>query len=118
MNDDNETRLRSAFGRLRSEDEAGAPDFQAMVSRGRSAAPPVPHWRRRGMLVLAAAAAAAAVGVIVLGRMERTARDPYPMDLTATRWRGPTEFLLAISMDPALSTVPRIGTPDLPWRTP
>jgi hypothetical protein len=117
MNDDDETRLRSLFTRLRSEDEAGAPDFESLMARSRSVALPSVA-RRRPMLMVLAAAAAALLGVIVIGRMDQHDRAPYSVDLGTTRWRGPTEFLLAVSMDPALSTVPRIGTPDLPWRIP
>jgi hypothetical protein len=114
MKDHNEERLRSAFGRLRGEDEVGAPSFQALISGGRST-PPVAGWRRRSVLVLAAAAA---IGVIAFGLMHRKDREPYRIDLATTHWRGPTDFLLAVSVDPALSTVPRIGATDLRWRTP
>ncbi|MGH7701663.1 MAG: hypothetical protein ACREMO_01090 [Gemmatimonadales bacterium] len=115
MKDDNEERLRSAFGRLREEHEAGAPNFQALISGGRSSTPPAAAWRRRSILVLAAAAA---IGVIAIGLMHRKDREPYRIGLATTHWRGPTDFLLAVSVDPVLSTVPRLGATDLPWRTP
>lgn len=115
MNDHGEDRLRSAFGRLRREDEAGAPTFQSLTSGGRRITPAPAPWRRRTLLVLAAAAA---IGAIAIVRMPRKDREPSRMDLTRTDWRGPTHFLLAVSLDPALSTVPRMGATDFPWRTP
>jgi hypothetical protein len=115
MNDDSETQFRSAFGRLREEDEAGAPNFQALISEGRRHTPPVVWHRRRSILVLAAAAA---IGVIAIGLKHWKDPEAYRIDLATTRWRGPTDFLLAVPVDPALSTVPRIGATDLPWRIP
>ena len=113
--EDEETRLRSAFGRLREEDEAGTPRFTSLIAGARSIASPVPIWRRRSALVLAAAVV---ILVIAIGLMDRKDAAPYPIDLGSTHWRGPTDFLLTVTMDPALTTVPRIGVTDFPWRTP
>jgi len=115
MTDENEERLRSAFGRLREEDEAKVPRFQSLIAGARSNAPSVAIWRRPSVLVLAAAAV---ILVIAIGLMDRKHPAPYPIDLASTQWRGPTDFLLTVTMDPGLTTVPRFGVTDFPWRTP
>ncbi len=115
MKDETEDRLRSAFERMREEDQGSAPNFQVLLSRVRTRMPVVGVGRRRSLLVLAAAAA---IGAIAIGLTQLRTRAPYPIDLAATGWRGPTDFLLTVAVDPALSTVPRLGATALPWRIP
>jgi hypothetical protein len=98
--------LRARFRALAAEDQALAPSFEDSVA---SAA-----LRRRfptGRLAMAAAALLAIMGAagyqwIVAHRQP----IPYPVDLAAVTWEGPTDFLLATPGAALLRELPTIGT--------
>ncbi|HEU5262879.1 MAG TPA: hypothetical protein VFU41_15775 [Gemmatimonadales bacterium] len=116
MNDCGEQELRERFERLRREDAAGGPSFRAtLAGAGRRRA-------RRGPSVHRVAAAAIAVATVVVAAvildLRLGPRDPR-VDLAATRWRGPTDFLLRLPGADYLRTVPRLDAGAFTdWRNP
>ena len=104
MNDDDGT-LRELFAQLKEEDRARTPSFRPPAMR------PVP--RRRSMVRVALAAASVVVA-IVLARPDQTPRIAARqlVDLRASAWRSPTDFLLITPGSELLRSVPSVGSPD------
>ncbi|MFQ6046620.1 MAG: hypothetical protein ACE5PT_09760 [Gemmatimonadales bacterium] len=98
----NDADLRGRFQALRQEDTARAAPFTAPRPR---------PSRAGGVRVWAAAAAAAAVLAAVLWALDRGGGgDRLAIDLSATAWQAPTDFLLETPGRDLLRTVPRVGT--------
>ncbi len=116
MNRDHDSDLRDRFAQLRRDDEAGAPAFRATLDRGAARARRRPAGPRPATVALGAAAVLAAIALG--GLLFRPSRAPVELDLAATKWRGPTDFLLQLPGDDALRTVPRLGESAFEWRTP
>lgn len=115
MSEEQEHELRERFARLRHEEGGAAPEFGALLRR------PVnqPPRRATGPRLTRLLLAAAVLAIIAIGLSRIRRPDPaYAIDLSSTRWRGPTDFLLVFPDDESLRTVPRLGELDLNWRTP
>jgi hypothetical protein len=99
---DHDDRLRHAFQALAGEDQAAAPRFGVpqRPARGRW---PVTRVASAAVAVLAVAGAT--------GAILRAVQDdpPFPIDLAAVTWRGPTDFLLNTPGASLLRELPRIG---------
>jgi hypothetical protein len=98
--------LRARFQALAAEDQALVPSFEDSVG---SAA------RRRpfpmGRLAIAATALLAVVGAAGYRWIAAERRPlPFPIDLAAVTWEGPTDFLLATPGAAFLRELPAIGT--------
>ncbi|MGH7568419.1 MAG: hypothetical protein ACREL9_05535 [Gemmatimonadales bacterium] len=115
MNEARERELRDRFERLRREEADRVPAFRAVLAaaeRRRAGRPPARFRLALGVIALAAGVVAVVVGV-------RLFRAPAtPVDLAATRWRGPTDFLLRLPGHELLGTVPRLSTMYTDWRNP
>lgn len=108
MTDDGDRDLRERFTGLRAGDGARLRSFRATVATGRAR---TPKPRRR--LVVAAAGAAVVLTVAVAvwtARPEPPEPFAITLDLSATRWHAPSDFLLETPWRDLLREVPRIGT--------
>ena len=102
---DDDRELRQHFAQLKEEDRARVPAFRAPAVRA------VPRWRP---VVRVALAAAIVIIAIVLARPDQTPRimaGPI-VDLGATAWHSPTDFLLTTPGSKFLRSVPAVGSPD------
>lgn len=110
--DDRERDLMARFARLREEDCASAPSFEALRRRPRRAAPVL---RVRTLVASAAVIAVAAFGAnraLHHGGAERgapAAGVPSPSGLKLERWSAPTDFLLDVPGGEVFRTLPAIG---------
>lgn len=111
MNRDDEADLRRRFAALRREDAAVTPSYATTTARMRRS-------RARVPLTLALRVAAVLALVVVGALLLRPDRRGVELDLAATRWRGPTDFLLALPGDRALQAMPRLGEVPTDWRIP
>ena len=116
MNKSGERELRERFERLRREDEASGPSFPAALAGAQR------RRARRGPTVRRVAVAAIALAGVVVAAVildfRLGPRDPR-VDLAATRWRGPTDFLLRLPGADYLRTVPRLNASAVTtWRNP
>jgi hypothetical protein len=102
MSDDNR-RLRELFARLKQEDRARTPSFRAPERRVVTR----PRWVPR-----LAIAAAIVLVALVLARSDEPSPDRAVVDLGATTWRSPTDFLLATPGADLMRTVPALGSSD------
>lgn len=101
---ENDRKLRELFAQLKEADRARTPSFRAPATR---AAP------RRRPMVRVALAAAIVVVALVLARPDQTPRTTARLvDLGATGWRSPTDFLLNTPGSELLRSVPAVGSPD------
>jgi len=98
MNDDG---LRALFAAARRRDAARAPGFADTL-----AVPRRRPSRARVPLALAAAAVAVVVAAVWLLRPA----PEFPIDLAATRWEAPTDFLLRTPGAELLRSVPDVGS--------
>jgi hypothetical protein len=107
--DDDPLRLR--FHALAGEDDVTAPPFRvpARATRGR--------WPATRLAYAAAAVLAVAGGAGYAWRALRPG-PPYPIDLSAVTWNGPTDFLLDTPGASLLRELPRIGTAGAPGPEP
>lgn len=102
--------IRARFARMAQEDAAAAPalpDFDSLRVRRPA------RWRAPMRWAAGAAgvsALAAAATLIVL----RQPPVPYPIDLSATAWTAPTDFLLNTPGSALLRHVPSIGVATAP----
>lgn len=103
----NDADFVSRFAALRDEDAGGAYPFRLPPRRPTPAQAPL-RWATAGSL---AAAALAMLWIADLRNDARSAR--LAAYLTATAWRGPTDFLLQTPGWELLSAVPAIGMPDV-----
>lgn len=107
--DRDEREIRELFQDLWRADEGRAPVFadqwEVALRRLRH---PRRLWRpSRG-------AAAAALVVVVLGGFLISFRETMQrpsLEMSISRWRSPTEFLLISPADSLLKTIPRVGQP-------
>jgi len=116
MNESGERELRERFERMRREDLAGGPSLRATLAGAQR------RHARRGPPVRRVAAGAIAVATVVVAAVILDfwlgPRDPR-IDLAATRWRGPTDFLLRLPGADYLRTVPRLDASAVTdWRNP
>lgn len=116
MSESGERELYERFERLRREDAAGGPSFRATLAEAQR------RRARRGFSVLRVAAAAVGVATVVAAAVVVHLRlgpsDPR-VDLAATRWRGPTDYLLRLPGADYLRTVPRLDASSVTdWRNP
>jgi hypothetical protein len=111
MNPEEETELRRRFAALRREDAAATPSYATTTARMR-------RRRSRPGLTLALRVAAVCALVVVGVLLLRPGRPGVQVDLAATRYRGPTDFLLALPGDRALQAMPRLGEVPTDWRIP
>ena len=108
---DTERGLRELFDRLREEDRARTPSFDATVAALAQRRRLRPRWALR------MAAAAAAVAVITLAyeqrqatvRRDRARAEARRSVLPAPGWTAPTDFLLNTPGSRLLRTVPSFG---------
>ena len=116
MNESGERELRERFERLRREDVVGGPSFRATLAGAQR------RRARRGPSVRRVAAAAIGVATVVAAAVVVHIRlgpaDPR-VDPAATRWLGPTDFLLRLPGADYLRTVPRLDASSVTdWRIP
>jgi hypothetical protein len=95
--------LRELFARLKHEEGARIPAFRTPERRVRDRSVWVPRL---------AIAAVVALIAIVLARPDRPSPNMAGVDLGATAWRSPTDFLLATPGSDLMRTVPALGSPD------
>jgi hypothetical protein len=111
MNDESQDQdLRSRFQAVRREDQQCSPPFaELVVAADRRGAP-----RRRRLWAIPvglATAAGAVFGLWLLGeRGVPTQAAPLAIDLSATRWTAPTDFLLELPGNVLLRTTPVFET--------
>ena len=105
----NDQHMRDRFAQVSREDRARTPAFRPLVPRLR------PTRRSRHVL---AAVAAVALGAVVVrwATADRLHVPPMigPIDMSATMWTSPTDFLLQTPGRAMLNTVPAVTLPDLP----
>jgi hypothetical protein len=103
MMDHDDDALRRRFQALADEDEIAARLFRLpeRATRGR--------WPAT-RLALAAVAVLAVAGAAGYAWRAFRAEPPYPIDLGAVTWNGPTDFLLDTPGASLLRELPRIGT--------
>lgn len=105
MTAEHDERLREAFHVLRRDTAASAPEFRDTLAR-------IGRWRerigrvRRRAAIVALAAAAAGLVVIAVVRPFGEGNRSAVVDLTATRWEAPTDFLLRTPGAELLRTMP------------
>ena len=101
--------IRERFAQVLREDRAQSPEFRPLVPRLRS----TPRSRH-----LLAAVAAVTLGAVVVrwATADRLHVPPMigPIDMSATMWTSPTDFLLQTPGRAMLNTVPALTLPDLP----
>ena len=105
MIDHDDDVLRRRFHALADEDQMATRPFRLpeRATRGRW---PATRWALAAVAVLTVAGAAG-----YAWRAFR-AEPPYPIDLGAVTWNGPTDFLLDTPGTSLLRDLPRIGTTD------
>jgi hypothetical protein len=112
MGIDDDGDLPELFARLREEDRARAPSFQATIAAGARRRRLPPKW------VVRAVAAAAAVVVITFAyeyrqtaaRRERARAELRHRVIARSGWATPTDFLLNTPGTPLLRTLPSFGS--------
>lgn len=98
--------LRARFQALAAEDQASAPSYQDSArSPGRRRRFPVRRLAVAAAVLLAIVGAAGYQWIVA-----RRRPTPYPIDLAALTWEGPTDFLLATPGAAFLRELPAIGT--------
>ena len=104
MSDDDRD-LRDRFARLKAEERTDASPFRVPVPRARAR----PTWVPR-----LAVAAGVVLIALVLARPDRPPRtlSLQIVDLRATTWRSPTDFLLTTPGSELMRTVPALTSPD------
>ena len=101
---DDDRELRELFAQLKEQERARTPSFRAPAMRA------TPRFRP---MVRVALAAAIVVIAVVLARPDETPRTTAQLvDLDATSWRSPTDFLLNTPGSELLRSVPAVGLPD------
>ncbi|MBI3982873.1 MAG: hypothetical protein HY337_08170 [Gemmatimonadetes bacterium] len=103
----NDDELRARFAALRQEDSRLLPQFRG-AQQALAATPRLSRW------VPAAALASAAVAVLWLAGRDRDTSDRRGLDLAATVWRAPTDFLLETPGRDLLRQVPDVGHVSVP----
>lgn len=105
----NDQHIRDRFAQVSREDRAQTPAFRPLAPQFR------PTLRSRRLL---AAVAAVALGAVVVrwATADRLHVPPMigPIDMSATTWTSPTDFLLHTPGRAMLNTVPAVTLPDLP----
>jgi hypothetical protein len=114
MIEDHDRDLRERFVALRRHVATDAPPFQATVATARARGSA--RWGRRGLWLAAAALAASVALALLLVRRGRP-DGHVGIDLTAVRWRAPTDFLLTLPGSELLRSVPRLGRLTIERRT-
>ena len=105
----NDQHIRERFAQVSREDQAKVPSFRPPVpQRG-------PTLRTRHVFATVAAFAVGAV-VVQWATADRLQVPPTigPIDMSATMWTSPTDFLLQTPGRAMLNTVPTVTLPDLP----
>jgi ferric-dicitrate binding protein FerR (iron transport regulator) len=102
MTDDAERALHERFRALRNHAEAGAPEFRDTLDRLAQRRPRTVRRRRTLGAITVVAAAALVLFVVVRTGGKR----PGFVDLAATSWEGPTDFLLRTPGAELLRTIP------------
>lgn len=110
MTDERDREIGDMFARLKAEERREAPSFREVRARARRRSTP------RGTRVPVLAAIAAAVAVFVIGALVRqgpTRPDValLDVDLGATTWSSPTDFLLSTPGSDLMRMVPAVGAP-------
>ena len=110
-NSDDDRELQQRFARLRSEDQANMPSFDAMLA---SETLRTPKRRRAVSLRLASAMlvmlVAVVVTVVIQSRLALQRRELWSLrlDPDSVRWEGPTHFLLDTPGRSMLRTMPML----------
>src|SRR5262245_4095205 len=112
MSPDHDSHLREQFAQLRREDSVGASELQRVLDHRVTSGRAPRAWQWRSFALAGALVAALVSGAIVA----RSSRPRPEVDLSATSWRGPTDFLLWLPGEQPLRTVPRLGERTLTWR--
>ena len=99
--------IRELFRDLRQEDERLAPSFARHWNPARSKAHASRRPGRPLRAIAAAAAALTALGVSAI--IFRQPAIPPAADISTSRWRSPTDFLLQLPGESLLKAVPRLG---------
>ncbi len=99
-----ERHLRSLFRELRREVDASVSAFEVRATQ------PVRTGHRR--LVMVTATAAVVMAAVMVARVVRDDHNPeFGLDLAATTWVAPTDFLLDTPGSDLLRSLPEIGMP-------
>lgn len=121
MNQPDDLDLRSRFEAQRREDAAAARGFASTAARARRR----PSGRGVHALFTTAAAVAVTVAIVIAIAVRALGPDGQPrIDLAATRWTGPTDFLLEVPGAALLRSTPSLdpagagAISDFQWRTP
>ncbi len=107
--DDSDAALRARFRTLAVAEAEAAPPFTPPPP---APPPQVATWRAalRPRLAVGAAAVVLALAALGYARWAWRARPvPFPIDLAAVTWTGPTDFLLETPGAALLRDVPTIG---------
>jgi hypothetical protein len=110
MTDERDREIGAMFARLKAEERRDAPSFQEV--RARATRRHAARWTRVPVL----ATIAAAVALLVIGtlvRQDRTRPDVafLDVDLRASTWSSPTDFLLTTPGSDLMRMVPAVGAP-------
>ena len=98
--------LADRFARLRRDERTAAPAFADVTTRR------VPERIRRGPLAIGlAAAVVAAIAIGLVASRDGTGGAPLVIDLRATSWTAPTDFLLDTPGNWMLRDLPKIAAP-------
>ena len=110
MTDERDREIREMFARLKAEERRDVPSFQEVRARATRRHQP----RSTRLTVLATVAAA--IAFFVIGTLVR--QDPPHADvallvvnLGATTWSAPTDFLLSTPGSDLMRMVPAVGAP-------
>ncbi len=114
-NDDSERDLRDEFARLRDEERRQATPFHDVLSK--PIEPPRPARASWVRITAAAAVLALIVGLTISRARWTTPQGPVAgtdqameiVDLGATSWTSPTDFLLELPSQALLEEVPELG---------
>jgi hypothetical protein len=110
MNDEHDRDLRELFARLRAQERGDVPSFRAV--RARATRPDTPRWTRVSVAAtIAAAAALFALGTLARQDHTRPETALLEVDLRASTWRSPTDFLLSTPGSDLMRTIPAVGAP-------
>ena len=110
MTDERDREIEEMFARLKADERRDAPSFQEV--RARATRPHQPRSTRVPVL----ATIAAAVAFLVIGTLVRQDRPRsdvalLDVDLGASTWSSPTDFLLSTPGSDLMRMVPAVGAP-------
>jgi hypothetical protein len=108
MRDQEETRLRELFHRLKTEDELSAPPFSQTLDGQQRRDPVVSVWsfKLRLAVCLFAVILFAVPLMIYLTQASFESGEEFAVDVL--EWESPTDFLLTYLDEPLLITVPTV----------